>query len=349
MTPTAVASSLTSSITASSTPAPNTLVRPDLVVANITIIPGKPLDNFGNVTISGTLTVDARQIINKTVDMFDIQLFNYTDKTDPIPKVDVLIGGDSCLEVKSARTRGVDNGGDRKTFTVRVQVGLRRECVMNTTTATQGNVVPEGEFPVVAVAAGAAGGLCCLLLTVVIGVVICRKADRGADENERDGFVSSATTLVDTRKPIELHNLRHQYEQPHEPLGDGIQATASARLYDSISPADAAAMVAGPDGIYDSVGHTGSLGRSDSAHSESAHYHRVGGPTNNYDAVRAKPPADYDSVGRGAGSSKTYDAVTQPAATRTYDAVRVAPTTDYDSVGKGGARTANGEYDSARF
>jgi hypothetical protein len=188
---------------ASSTPAPNTLVRPDLVVANITIIPGKPLDTFGNVTISGTLTVDARQIINKTVDMFDIQLFNYTDKTEPIPKVDVLIGGDSCLEVKSARTRGVNNGGDRKTFTVRVQVGLRRECVTNTATATQGNVVPEGEFPVVAVAAGAAGGFCCLLLTVVVGVVICRKADRGADEN---GVESAAP--IDKRVPVQLHQLR---------------------------------------------------------------------------------------------------------------------------------------------
>jgi hypothetical protein len=198
-----VASSLTSSITASSTPAPNTLVRPDLVVANITIIPGKPLDTFGNVTISGTLTVDARQIINKTVDMFDIQLFNYTDKTEPIPKVDVLIGGDSCLEVKSARTSGVNYGGDRKTFTVRVQVGLRPDCVTNTATATQGNVVPEGEFPVVAVAAGAAGGLCCLLLTVVIGVVICRKADRGADEN---GVESAAP--IDKRVPVQLHQLR---------------------------------------------------------------------------------------------------------------------------------------------
>jgi hypothetical protein len=329
-------------------------VRPDLVVANITIIPGKPLDSFGNVTISGTVTVDARQLINKTVDMFDIKLFNYTDKTDPTPKVDVLIGGDSCLEVKSARTSGVNYGGDRKTFTVRVQVGLRPECVTNTTTATQGNVVPEAEFPVVAVAAGAAGGFCCLLLTIVIGVVICRKADRGADEDERDVFVSAATTAVDTRVPVELHNLRNQYEQPHEPLGDGIQATASARLYDSISPADATAMVTGPDGIYDSVGNTGSLGRSDSAHSESAHYHRVGRPTpaNNYDAVRAQPPANYDSVGRGASSSsssKTYHAVrAEPPAD--YDAVRVTPTNGgYDSVSKGGARTASNEYDSARF
>jgi hypothetical protein len=177
-------------------------VRPDLVVANITIIPGKPLESFGNVTISGTVTVDARQLINKTVDMFDIKLFNYTDKTDPTPKVDVLIGGDSCLEVKSARTSGVNYGGDRKTFTVRVQVGLRPECVTNTTTATQGNVVPEAEFPVVAVAAGAAGGFCCLLLTIVIGVVICRKADRDADELG----VASATP-VDKRVPVELHQL----------------------------------------------------------------------------------------------------------------------------------------------
>jgi hypothetical protein len=73
---------------------------------------------------------------------------------------------------------------------------------------------------VVAVAAGAAGGFCCLLLTIVIGVVICRKADRDADEL---GFASAAP--IDKRVPVELHQLRAEaadvpYTEMAIPPGD---------------------------------------------------------------------------------------------------------------------------------
>jgi hypothetical protein len=193
---------------------------------------GGPLPTYGNVTINGTLVVDARNVLNMTSDMFDIPLFNYTGKTDPTPKETlVLIGGDPCLEVKDAKTSGISrDGGKTNTFVVRVRVGLRDSCFPSTMEQTTTTQPPE--FPIIAVAAGAAGGFCFLLLSIIVGILLCRR--RNPAETNKEVELTSKPER-DARRPVDIH------APPIVEYEDGNMDTADKR-----KPVDIRAAV--PDG-----------------------------------------------------------------------------------------------------